>query len=294
MALKIITADERLAAPQHINQAIFGPSGVGKTTLARTLDPETTLFVDLEAGMLAVGDWKGSHIDVIEQAKAMGCHPWDLCKALAVWIGGPDPAADPNHPEQAPYAEPAYNSYCAALGDPAMVAGKNKLFWDSITVAGRMSFGWSMRQPQSFSEKTGKPDMRGTYGLHGREMIRWLTHIQHIKNRSTIVVGILDEEKDDLGRITYWPQIDGSKTGREIGGIFDQVLTLASLTAEDGTKFRALVTHQDNPWGYPAKDRSGKLDMLEPPDLGALFAKMQSGPRVDGTLATALGTAKAA
>ena len=26
-------------------------------------------------------------------------------------------------------------------------------------------------QPEAFSEKTGKPDIRGAYGLHGREMI---------------------------------------------------------------------------------------------------------------------------
>ena len=28
-----------------------------------------------------------------------------------------------------------------------------------------------------------------------------------------------------------------------------------------------------NPYGFPAKDRSGRLDLLEPPHLGALIAK---------------------
>ena len=35
----------------------------------------------------------------------------------------------------------------------------------------------------------------------------------------------------------------------------------------------AFVTSTINPFGYPAKDRSGRLDLLEPPDLGALIAK---------------------
>ena len=50
-------------------------------------------------------------------------------------------------------------------------------------------------------------------------------------------------------------------------------VTLAEIKAEDGSAYRAFVTHTVNPYGYPAKDRSGRLDMLEPPDLNALIAK---------------------
>ena len=37
--------------------------------------------------------------------------------------------------------------------------------------------------------------------------------------------------------------------------------------------YRAFVTHTVNPYGFPAKDRSGRLDLLEPPHLGALIAR---------------------
>ena len=50
-------------------------------------------------------------------------------------------------------------------------------------------------------------------------------------------------------------------------------MTLAEIKAEDGSAYRAFVTHTVNPYGFPAKDRSGRLDLLEPPDLGALIAK---------------------
>jgi hypothetical protein len=37
---------------------------------------------------------------------------------------------------------------------------------------------------------------------------------------------------------------------------------------------RRLVCQAGNPYGLPAKDRSGRLAMTEPPDLGALLAKI--------------------
>ena len=45
----------------------------------------------------------------------------------------------------------------------------------------------------------------------------------------------------------------------------------------EGAPYRAFVTQAINPWGYPAKDRSGRLDMIEEPHLGKLMAKI-SGP----------------
>lgn len=53
MAFKIISADERLSQPRRIKAAIFGPSGVGKTSLLRTLKVPS-LFVDMEGGDLSI------------------------------------------------------------------------------------------------------------------------------------------------------------------------------------------------------------------------------------------------
>ena len=41
-------------------------------------------------------------------------------------------------------------------------------------------------------------------------------------------------------------------------GIVDEVVTLAEIKAEDGSAYRAFVTHTVNPYGF-AKDRSGRL-----------------------------------
>jgi len=281
---KIITANDRLKAVPKINIALFGPSGVGKTTLARTLDPQRTLFVDLEAGTLAIQDWAGDVLDMRKAATALGCHPWELSRALALFVGGADPSD-----ATGPYSAAVYRQVVELFTGVGIDLDKyDTIFVDSITVASRECFKWSQLQPEAMSEKTGKPDTRGAYGLLGREMMRWLTHLQH-SNKSIIVVGILDRHEDDLRRVTWEPQIEGSKTGRELPGVFDQVITLQNMTADDGkTQYRALVCHQQNPWNYPAKDRSGRLDMIEPPHLGQLIKKIREGKRLDADIITTL------
>ena len=54
--LPIITAEQRLAEHRGVKAAIFGKPGSGKTWLLRTLMSSTTLFFDLEAGDLAIGE----------------------------------------------------------------------------------------------------------------------------------------------------------------------------------------------------------------------------------------------
>ena len=264
MALPIISADQRLAEPRGIKGTIFGKSGIGKTSLLWTLDPATSLFIDLEAGDLAIEGWSGDSVRP---------RTWAECRDFAVFIGGPNPALR----DDQVYSDAHYAAVCERFGDPAALDRYHTVFIDSITVAGRLCFQWCKGRPEAFSDKTGKPDVRGAYGLHGREMVAWLTHLQHTRAKNVWFVGILDEKLDDFNRRVFQPQIDGSKTGLELPGIVDEVLTMAEIKDESGTPYRAFVCQTINSWNFPAKDRSGRLDLIEEPHLGRLMAKIR-GP----------------
>lgn len=261
MSLPIILADQRLAERRGIKAAIFGKSGIGKTSLLWTLNPDTTLFFDLEAGDLAIEGWSG---DTIRP------RTWEECRDFAVFIGGANPAI----PDGRPYSQRHFNDACAKFGDPRALDKYVTIFVDSITVAGRLCFQWAKEQPEAFSEKTGKPDIRSAYGLHGREMIGWITHLQHTRMKDVFFVGILDEKLDDFNRKVFVPQIDGAKTGLELPGIVDEVLTMTELVDGEKQLHRVFVCQTLNPWGYPAKDRSGRLDLVEEAHLGRLIAKI--------------------
>ncbi|MEG3637679.1 ATP-binding protein [Magnetococcus sp. PR-3] len=257
----IVSADQRMAEQRGIKGAVFGPSGIGKTSLLWSMDPAVTLFFDLEAGDLAVEGWPG---DTIRP------RTWEECRDFAVFIGGPNPAL---RDDQA-FSQAHYDAVVQKYGDSGSLTKYQTIFVDSITVAGRLCFQWCKGQPQAFSEKSGKPDLRGAYGLHGQEMIAWITHLQHTRGKNVWFVGILDEKTDDFNRRYYTPQIEGSKTGLELPGIVDQVISMVDVRPEEGDTYRAFVCQTLNPWSYPAKDRSGRLDMVEEPHLGRLMEKI--------------------
>ena len=261
MSLPIISADQRLAEKRGIKGVIFGASGIGKTSLLWTMAAESTLFFDLEAGDLAIEGWAGDSVRP---------QTWQECRDFAVFIGGPNPALR----EDQPYSQAHFDAVCERFGDASVLEKYQTIFIDSITVAGRLCFQWCKGQPQAMSDRSGKPDMRGAYGLQGQEMIAWLTHLQHTRNMNIWFLGILDERVDEFNRKQFTPQIEGSKTGLELPGIVDQVITMAELRDEDGNSYRAFINHTLNPYGYPAKDRSGRLEQIEEPHLGRLMEKI--------------------
>jgi hypothetical protein len=264
--LPIISAEQRQNQKRGIKGCIFGKSGIGKTSLLWTLDSNKTLFIDLEAGDLAIEGWEGD---------AIRPKTWTECRDLAVFIGGANPALSQNQA----YSQAHYDAVCKQFGEPWIMDKYETIFIDSLTVAGRLCLQWCKTQPQAFSEKTGKVDIRGAYGLQGQEMIAWLTHLQHAREKNIWYLGILDEKTDDFGRRFYTPQIEGSKTGLELPGIVDQVITMAEVNDENNgsnSPYRAFINHTINPYGYPAKDRSGRLAMIEKADLGALMEKIKS------------------
>lgn len=262
--MKIIGADERLSNKSGIKGIIVGPAGIGKTSLLHTLDPETTLFVNAEAGELSVQDWPGDMVRL---------RTWVDARNLAVVVGG----SNPGYGDDEVYGPGHYQAALQAFGEEGL-AKYNTVFIDSITEVSRLCFQWARTQPEAFSERNGKPDIRGAYGLLGRQMIDWLKQFQHAPRMNVWLVGLLNSVKDDFGRTSQVMQIEGSKTALEAPGITDQVISMVQMQPEEGDPYRAFVCQAVNPWAYPAKDRSGRLDMIEEPHLGRLMSKI-TGPK---------------
>jgi hypothetical protein len=220
--------------------------------------------------MKSVEDWQGDSIPI---------RTWLDAVDIACLIGGVDPSADPSAFFSAGHYQHVAETYPGLV---QLIGQKRMIFVDSITELTRQAMAWAKTRPEAFSEKTGKPDIRGAYGLLAREVIALLKHMQHAPGKTVIFVGVLERIIDDLCREHWVPQMEGGKVGRELPAIVDQVIAM-SLFEPDGDgwrhepakgQVRRLVCRSGNSYGLPAKDRSGHLDVTEPPDLGALLAKI--------------------
>jgi hypothetical protein len=257
--MKIISADERLREIRGATILLLGPTGVGKTSQLRTLQASCTLFIDAEAGDLSVQDVPVDTVRVSD---------WRLAKDLACRIGGPNPSFA---------ATECYSqAHFEAVGGALPNAEKyTTIFIDSLTEITRLALRYAEQQPEAYSERTGRKDLRGMYGGLGREMIPFLKQFQHARGRNVIYVGILERVVDELKVATWQLQCEGGKTARELPGIVDQVVTYQFLDfRDDKPPMRGFVCTSPNVWGFPSKDRSGQLDQIEEPHLGRLLEKL--------------------
>jgi hypothetical protein len=269
--MKIISAEERLKQQTGTKLAIFGLWGIGKTSLLKTID-EPTICLDFEAGLLAVQDWIGDSISI---------RTWEDARDIACLIGGANPALRAN----AAYSQKHFDAVKMRYKDYDF-SKYLCIFIDSITISSKLCLTWCKSQPESFSERNGKPDTRSAYGLLASEMSAWLNQFQHIPDKDIVIVGLLDQKTDDFNRTIWSPQIEGSKTTLEIPAILDEVISMVAVKNETGKLVRKFVCQTLNAAGYPAKDRIGRLEEIEDAHLGKLLRKIKTkkGEKCDENL----------
>ena len=260
--MKIFSADERLNTPRGVKILIAGPTGIGKTSLARTIDPTRALLLDSEAGDLAIQDVPVDTIHI---------NDWQTARDVACRIGGPNPSFSPLHC----YSQAHYEK----IGGPLENLDRyDVIIADSITDLSRRCYRWAEQQPEARSERTGAKDLRAAYGLHARELLLWLHQLQHARGKHVVFIGILERLTDEFNRpLGFQVQMEGAKVPREIDAIVDEFIVMEWIKFDGHDEpARVFVCNRPNRWNFPAKDRSNHLDQIEEPHLGRLLTKIVS------------------
>lgn len=127
----------------------------------------------------------------------------------------------------------------------------------------------------SAEKKTAK-DPRQAYGAMQEQMTDLIRAFRDVPHKHVYFSAKVEKTQDEMGRIMYYPSMPGNKVGQQLPYFFDEVLALRVEKDADGVSQRALMCEPDGLW--TAKDRSGRLDSWEAPDLGAIIKKIGGQP----------------
>lgn len=116
-------------------------------------------------------------------------------------------------------------------------------------------------------------DPRQAYGELIEKMLSTIKAFRDLQGKHVVMTAKMEPFKDALnGTVTYMASMPGSKLGPQLPYLFDEVFRLGIGVDAQGAKYRFLQTQPD--LQYSAKDRSGVLDPVEPPDLNYVFNKI--------------------
>jgi len=121
-------------------------------------------------------------------------------------------------------------------------------------------------------EKSVNKDGRAAYGEMAAQMTSIIRAFRDLNGKHVLMTAKVEKAQDESGRILYAPSMPGAKVGQQLPYFFDEVLALRVEKDAEGIAQRAIMCDSDGLW--LAKDRSGKLDAWEAPDMGAIIAKI--------------------
>jgi phage nucleotide-binding protein len=123
-------------------------------------------------------------------------------------------------------------------------------------------------------EKRIAKDPRQAYGAMQDQIAGLIRTFRDLPEKNVYMTAKLEKQQDEMGRVLYSPSMPGNKTGQQLPYFFDEVFALR-VEKDEANTYRALLTDSDGIW--QAKDRSGKLNAWEEPNLGAIIKKIRGG-----------------
>lgn len=232
---------------KNLKMAIYGVSGVGKTSLAATTG-EPTLIISAESGLLSIKKNKLDYLDVArddEDNQILGADKkLERLQAIAAYVNTKE--------------------------------NKEKYKWlfiDSLTEIGQVILESLKITEPKFQDPRNSLQMWGAFGEKMRGMIKFF---RDMSGYNVVFTALAKQEKDELGRRYMGIDLQG-KTADQLPGYFDEVFYFDIFESEDKTKIRQLATQPSDK--YVAKDRSGVLSQYEQPNLANIARKIREGTK---------------
>ena len=123
------------------------------------------------------------------------------------------------------------------------------------------------------AEKKIAKDPRQAYGAMQEQMADMVRAFRDLPDRHVLMTAKMERIKDEVsGAMLYSPSMPGTKMGPSLPYYFDEVFALRVERDADGQPTRAIQTQSD--FQYVCKDRSGKLEMYEEPNLAVIAGKI--------------------
>lgn len=233
-----------------VKMVVAGEAGNGKTTLARTLaeglTDERVLIVSAEAGLLSL---RGSKIDVADIQ-----------------------TADDGKPVEKAMRFHRLGEVFAWLQQPDQQKKYRWIFVDSLTEINQNVLEMLEADP-AFQGQANTIKKYGELSVRMRGLCKSFRDLAHY---NVIFTALVKSETDADGKPVMKIDMVGA-FAEKLPALFDEIFYLGVLPEVDertGKNKRALLTQKTDRISFP-KDRSGKLDRIEPADLAYAIRKIR-------------------
>jgi len=221
---------------QKVKAVVYGISGVGKTSLAKTLPHDRTFVVNAESGLLSLQDTTIDYVDLAHNDKGELLAAPDRVKRLK---------------EVMEYLR----------------TDEAKKKYDNVVVDSLSEIGDVIEEYYTLTI-TDKAKAFEKWGRIGEAQVAVMRSFRDMPDYNVFFLCLEDLQKDEQSRRFYGPALPGNLAKDALMPTFDLVFRMA--VEADGTRYlqtQALAN-------VKAKDRSGKLAPQEPPHLGNLLTKI--------------------
>jgi hypothetical protein len=125
-----------------------------------------------------------------------------------------------------------------------------------------------------FDKHPDRKDALVVWGEYAKKMKSIIKAFRDLRGYHVVMTSLAARDKDEHGRMFYGVDMAG-KISQQCPALFDEVFYLRTYEDENGEIKRAFQTRTND--NYIGKDRSGKLELFESPNLTHIINKIYGG-----------------